>query len=164
MAKSNKSDTSSETSEEVENVDERYEYLYDAMSNIVEKNKAEYLILNNTVKSILTTLDTHKTTFYKFHEEYLSTCDVYNASLNHICDSIASIKMELENIDSDIKSIKQQLVNIGQLNKQVIETRTYLLNQNKKADTYEGQIAALKTEIKTMQSDINVLKRINGLR
>lgn len=164
MDENNKSDKSSETSDEVENIDERYEYLYDAMSNIVEKNKAEYLILNNTVKSILTTLDTHRNIFYKFHEEYLSTCDVYNASLNHICDSIASIKMELENIDLIIKSIKLQLVNIGQLNKQVIETRTYLLNQGKKADTYEGQIAALKTEIKTLQSDVIILKRMNGLR
>lgn len=158
----NSNDDSSDSSDQ--NIDERYEYLYDAMSNIVEKNKAEYLILNNTVKSILTTLDAHKSTFYKFHEEYLSTCDVYNASLNHLCDSISSIKIELESIDAAIKSIKMQLANITQLNKQVIDTRTYVLNQYKKTDTYEGQIAALKNEIKSLQSDVIVLKRMNGLR
>lgn len=151
-----------DTDDEPDIKDEKYEYLYDTMCNVMEKHSTNYLILNSTMKQCLGTLEHHKNIFDTFHKDYINTCNTYNTSLTHICDSIASIKDRLINIEKEISTIKQQVTLISQLNRQFIDLRTFLMDQIKKRTEaeYDAQISNMQKEIATLRNDVVLLKKL----
>lgn len=176
-----------ESSDDDSECDEKYEYLYDTMCDVLSRNTAQNASLQNNIIKIFDILDTHKKTFEEFQHSYAETTDIYNESLSNLCDSLEkykilnqeerfkSIENRLDKIDKEIKNstknvedkeieqLKEQMINITHLNKQILEIKSFISKHLTMQDI-KDQIIKLQNTIEGIQRDLQLIKRLNNIK